>query len=126
MDSSRRNHHFLEIDATLQRLQGDHAFLAEQTQMFLEFCLELLADVQRAVAGGDPNAVRIAAHSLKGVVADFTSKAPFDTARLLEEQASEGDLSQSKQLLRRLQEDVALLIEELRTFAAGELLEHTE
>lgn len=114
------DHQLLELDAALLRLQGDHTLLSEQIKLFLEFCPELLSDVIRAVESEDVDATRIAAHSLKGAVSDFTSKSPFETARFIENRASEGDLSQCQTSLEKLQHEVEMLIEELQPYATAE------
>ncbi len=48
----------------------------------------------------------------------FTSKAPYETARHLEELAGDVDLSQSQEMFERLTEDVAILLEEVRAEAS--------
>jgi two-component system, sensor histidine kinase and response regulator len=116
----------LEMDAALSRLNGDHELLAEQTKLFLEYCPELVLDLARAVTSEEVDAIRIAAHSLKGVLADFTSKSPFETARLIEIEASEGDLSGINSLLERLEEEIEMLVLELQPYSAVGYWEQAE
>jgi two-component system sensor histidine kinase/response regulator len=74
------------IDAAilLSSCAGDAALLAEMIQLFEEEAPMLLARVEAAVRSSDPEQLRIAAHSLRGLVSSFSTGAA-EAAQILEQ-----------------------------------------
>jgi CheY-like chemotaxis protein len=72
---------------------GDKARLfAKLVRLFLEDCPARMRAMRRAIAAGDGEALREAAHALKGAAASFAAAPVVEAARQLELQGKSGDL----------------------------------
>jgi two-component system sensor histidine kinase/response regulator len=75
---------------------GENAPLFEKlVSLFLEDTPARMRAMRRAIAAGDGQALRDAAHALKGGAANFAAAPVVDAARQLELQGKTGELSQS-------------------------------
>jgi len=75
---------------------GDNARLFDKmVRLFLEDCPARLRAMRRAIAAGDGEALREAAHALKGAAANFAAAPVVEAASQLELQGKNGDLAQS-------------------------------
>ncbi len=83
----------LDRAALLERVEGDEEMLAELVAVFLEDCPRLLAALGEAIGQGNAEAVREAAHGLKGSVGYFGSPAAQTAALRLETMGQSGDLT---------------------------------
>ena len=70
--------------------------LREIVRMFLEDCPRMLAQIDEAIAAGDPEGLRQTAHALKGVIANFAVPAAEEAARVLEHMGSEGEMERAE------------------------------
>jgi HPt (histidine-containing phosphotransfer) domain-containing protein len=93
----------------LRELGGDE-FVADLVQTFLADAPPLLA----ALRGSDVDEVRRAAHTLKSNGTTFGATTFSELCRELEEQAKTGDLTGAPALADRIDEEYALVAEELR------------
>ncbi len=91
-----------DFAAALARLEGDEEILREQMQLFLADGPTQLARIRQTVATCQADALRIAAHRLKGFAASFDGQAVVDLARQLEERGRDGDLAAAASLCDRL------------------------
>jgi HPt (histidine-containing phosphotransfer) domain-containing protein len=72
---------------------GDPAFLAEMIDTFLDDAPAQIAAMRQALAGGQPEDYRRAAHSLKSNSANFGALARAEMGRQMEEQGKAGALA---------------------------------
>jgi signal transduction histidine kinase/CheY-like chemotaxis protein len=79
--------------AALARVNGDEELLRELTQLFLDDCPRLIAELQAAMEQKDATGLRRAAHTLKGAVGIFGDSATFDLAQKLELMATSANLA---------------------------------
>ncbi|MBA3886400.1 MAG: Hpt domain-containing protein [Acidobacteria bacterium] len=77
----------------------------------------LLAAVAEALAAADSDALRRAAHALKGAAANFSAEATVTMASELERLSAAGDVSGAARLAGRLEVEATQLMVALRTFA---------
>jgi|SRR5439155_234007 len=77
----------------LARVEGDAELLAEMAALFLESYVEQLSAIRAGLACGDLQAVKNAAHSLKGAVGNFAARESYEAAQSVEETAGRGDLT---------------------------------
>ena len=89
--------------AAVARVGGDGKLLRELIDMFLADCPRMVADVKNAIESKDAEALKLAAHALKGSVANFAAAPAVDAARRLEVMGKDGDLSGAPAALRELQ-----------------------
>jgi PAS domain S-box-containing protein len=76
-------------DALLRRLSGNADLMADVVRVFLEDLPARLAAIEAAVAGENPEALREAAHSLKGSAGNLAASALAGAAAALERVAVE-------------------------------------
>ncbi len=91
----------------LDRLGGDEDLFRELCQIFSEESPKLLEKLRRALADGDPEAVKRTAHSLKGEVSYLGAGRASQAARQLEEMGQAGDLSKAGPILAALERELA-------------------
>lgn len=105
--------------AVLENLGGDEALFAEIAGIFVSDWPQNRKRLDSALAAGDANALRYAAHAVKGSVANFSADRAVQAARELEFAGRDGDLAQAPQLLEAtvaaVEEVVAALQRELKT-----------
>lgn len=104
--------------ALLDRVDSDWEFLGETVEMLASDGPALLTAIGEALQSRDAAAVGRAAHTLKGMVANFCADGPHARAFELERMGKAGDLSGAAPVLAALDADVQALIAELRTLVA--------
>ena len=95
--------------AALKHAGGDRELLIEVIALFHADYPATLRRVERAVKNADFEALRLAAHALKGVLATVGSAAGKQAAQALEEAGRSGDLTAAEELSRSLRETIAAL-----------------
>jgi HPt (histidine-containing phosphotransfer) domain-containing protein len=97
----------LNADELLDAFGGDRDLLRDVAEVFLAECPTLLAGVEQAVATRNREALRQAAHKLKGAIAPFSRKAAYRTGYELENTAQTADWPNLESLLANLKTQVA-------------------
>jgi PAS domain S-box-containing protein len=105
--------------AAMERVGGDASFLAELAGMFLADCPRLMAEIREAIDRNDADALRNAAHTLKGAVANFGSSETHDVSSRLEAMGRDGELRGAGQSLGALTEAIGRLEAALVTVLAA-------
>jgi HPt (histidine-containing phosphotransfer) domain-containing protein len=98
---------------------GDEELLREIVGLFLEDCPRMVGDLDEALAARDEEAVRRAAHTLKGSVAVIGARALADAAKEVEERARAGDLTAAAAAFGRVDEELKRLAPVLEELLAG-------
>ena len=109
---------FDETEA-LRRTRGDPALLAELIEIFLEDSPQHLRSAEDALARGDAPALRQAAHTLKGSMTTFGLEDRDDAVYRLERTASDGKLTDARELLSELKRDLTKLSREVNEWWRG-------
>jgi HPt (histidine-containing phosphotransfer) domain-containing protein len=94
---------------------GDQDLVEVLIGLFVAECPRMLNEVRSAIESGSADAVRSAAHSFKGCVANFDHPGAVDAARTLETIGREGRLADATQALVRLEQEVERLLQAMRT-----------
>jgi PAS domain S-box-containing protein len=89
--------------AMRERLGDDDALVRELAELFQGDCPRLLQRVAAAVRAGDPEAVRQAAHTLKGSASNFGAADATRLALCLEEMGRAGDLAGAEEVYAQLE-----------------------
>ncbi len=92
----------------------DAAFVRELIDTFLDDTPRLLAEMRRALAGGEAEPLRRAAHSLKGNAASLGAPAVSALAKALEQSGKGGQLAEAGPQLERLETAYAALAQALK------------
>src|SRR5207302_8358020 len=101
----------------LARVGGDAQLLAEISRLFVDDVPMHLERIRAALDARDPEAVRRAAHALKGAAANFDATAVVGAARQLEEIGRTNDFTRHEDVWRTLTSDTADLVSVVRQFA---------
>jgi CheY-like chemotaxis protein/HPt (histidine-containing phosphotransfer) domain-containing protein len=109
-DAHDANATLLDPAILLSACAGDAALLADMIQLFEEEAPQLLARVEAAVRSADAERLRTAAHSLRGLVSSFSTRAA-KAAQVLEQLGSEGRAGESAEQYQ----DLNQAVQELRT-----------
>ncbi len=102
--------------AALARLAGDTDLLREIAGIYLDSYGAMLQGVHDAVAAGDADALKSAAHLLKGTVAPFEAVAATEVAFRLEQMGRNGTLTDAAAAATELEAEVMRLAEELTAY----------
>lgn len=96
----------LDKDALLDRVDNDREFLAETVEMLEEDGPDLLGQIRSAIDTGDSETLSVAAHTYKGMVANFCADSTVEAALKLEMMGKGGDLAGAPEAFALL-EDLA-------------------
>ena len=99
----------------LESTGGRVPLLRELLDVFCEECPEMLDRIRQAVAEEDADALRLAAHRLKGSIGVFAAQPAADAAFRLETLGRTHDLGRAAQALGELERQVEHLLPALRT-----------
>src|SRR5262245_31309031 len=105
-----------DMDALLTRVGGDRELMIEVIRLFLEDCPARLENIAAAMAANDADAVRVAAHALKGSAGSLGAVAVYDTSTTLEHLAGEGRLDTARPVWQRLLLDADRFVAHVRPF----------
>jgi HPt (histidine-containing phosphotransfer) domain-containing protein len=109
----------IDIEDAKKRVDGDTDILVELFGIFLDELPRMMADIRRAVAGRDAEALEHSAHSLKGSAANLSAAPVSEAARVLECAAVGGDLSCLAPALATLESEAERLRAALENPAAA-------
>ena len=105
-------------EAALSRVDGDVKILGRLVKLFREDYPKVLADMRDAISGNEPDALRLAAHSLKSQVGTLGLHEAFELADKLQTIGLEGDLSAAEEIYEALHDEIELRTPELMELAA--------
>jgi len=108
-----------DLNALMERLEGDREFLRELLTIFQQDVRSNLEKSQTALAGDRLIELSRAAHTLKGMLKNLSMGDAAQTAAALEQSAREGALESSRQLLGQLTRQ----LEEIQPEVAAQLAE---
>jgi len=107
--------------ATLsERLDHNVALFHELLRLFSKQAPQLLAEIHSAIAAADSKRAELAAHSLRGALANLAADQSAHVALQLEEQAHDGDLHGAATTLVQLETEVARASESLEALAESQ------
>lgn len=111
-DSSRSSEAEPAYDrsSALERLGGDEQLFRELASYFQEDSVAELSKIESAIEQDDWATARIAAHSLKGLAANFSAATTTDVARETEDAANAGDGERVRRLFPQLRSEVERLL----------------
>ncbi len=91
----------------------DKEIVCEIINIYITEYPDRIAKLENLIQEGDLEQIYKAAHSLKGVTANFFDKESEDLARTIEEKGRAGDASGMKELFVKLKASTAKLVVEL-------------
>jgi len=103
----------------IARLAGDEELARQLVDIYIDECPRMIGTLRDAVAEGSPDAIRRAAHALKGSTLNFIEGGPAATAFELETMGREARLDDVQPVFARLEQEAATLLDQLRQYQAG-------
>lgn len=102
----------------LQRLGGDENLFRELVEYFVEDSAQILDQMRAAARSRDAAELERAAHSIKGLAANFEGRAAVEIARDIEGLAQSGSIESLEPLIGQLDECVRQLLAVLQAETA--------
>jgi two-component system, sensor histidine kinase and response regulator len=109
----------LDHDELVEQLGGDLQMAKELVSLFLGEWRREFDNVRRGVESGSAEDVKKAAHTLKGVIGNFSRGPSMHTAGKLETMARSGSLAGTAELVTALERQLRALDGDLRRFLAS-------
>jgi two-component system sensor histidine kinase/response regulator len=106
----------MDLDKALRRLDGDHSLLIDLIGFYLEDYPGLLIKMDEAAGAGDAASLERAAHSLKGLVANFDAMNAKEIAQRMEFSAKDRNIATASGLISELKTATAELATELERY----------
>ena len=103
VDAVERAAGTLDLVAAAAHVRGNERLLRDMLAIVLAECPRLLSDIRKAIEASDATALRLAAHALKGSVANFAASQTVEAARKLEKIGIDGDLSDARAAFHELE-----------------------
>ncbi|HUE85953.1 MAG TPA: response regulator [Vicinamibacterales bacterium] len=103
-----------DANALMDRLSGDTALMSEVINLFLEDCPVRLAAIEDAIETRDPEALRRAAHALKGAAGSLSAHRLFEAAAALEAIGAESGMDAAGDAWRHLSAEAANTVDVLQ------------
>ncbi|MFO0929919.1 MAG: response regulator [Gemmataceae bacterium] len=100
----------------LQRCGNDPQLLAELIAMFDEQMGELLTRLRKALDTGDAKELKIAAHTIKGMLGTFAAHEGQEVAKRVDQLVLDGKLAELPPLVRQLESEIVRLKADLAQF----------
>ena len=95
--------------ALLAAFDNDLHFLKETVDMFVSDFPAMLTDIYRAIRSNDADALRRAAHALKGMVGNFQAQQAADVAYILEENGRQNSFENVDRTFELLKDEMSCL-----------------
>jgi signal transduction histidine kinase/CheY-like chemotaxis protein len=105
----------LDAAGLLARVGGDTELMREVIRLFLEDCPARLSAVRSAIAAGDAEGLRGAAHALRGAAGTLSARGVVDAAMVLERMGAENRLAAAEAAWKTLNAEAAHLAAALQT-----------
>ena len=102
-----------DYEAELLTRFGDRTFLRSMARLFEADAAKSLSRIRQAIARGDAEELRSAAHALKGSAGNFLADAAVEAAQQLEIMGREHNLLGADESLIRLEAEIAALTQRL-------------
>jgi CheY-like chemotaxis protein/HPt (histidine-containing phosphotransfer) domain-containing protein len=104
-------------EALLARVNGNAKLLHQLSRLFLADSPKMLAAIRKAVQRRDGPALEMAAHTLKGSVANFDARRAVEAAQRLETMGRRGEMAETESACRTLANEIALVEKALAVWA---------
>ena len=98
----------------LDRVGDDPEFLADMVQMLGDDGRKLMTELHAAISANDVPAVTHNAHTLKGMISNFSATAAQESALAIERMGRSGDIANAAETARTLEHQLDVLIIELQ------------
>jgi HPt (histidine-containing phosphotransfer) domain-containing protein len=102
----------------IARFSGNEELVDQLVELFVVECPRMMHEVRRSIESGSADALRQAAHSFKGCVANFDHAGAVAAAHALEAMARDGNIGAAPEALARLEQEVSGLLQAMQNKSA--------
>jgi CheY-like chemotaxis protein len=117
MPSKKSTTDAIDLEATLERLDGDRSLFHELAQVFKGDCPQIVERMRRAIVVRDAKSLEGCAHTLKGSSANLGALAVSQAAGEIERLARTGSVESTGVEFRVLQEELERVFSELESLS---------
>lgn len=103
----------INIPELTERLDNDFELFLELMDLFKDDSASLISKIGYAINTQDPEALRKAAHTLKGAVANFSTPAAYEAASNLEKTGKNKELTRAEDQFLKLKSEIKSVITEM-------------
>ena len=114
-----KTEHVLDGRALLAQVDGDVRLLGKLTRLFLADCPGMLSAIKKAIASQDARGLQQAAHALKGSIANFAARGPFEAALKLETMGRRSELTGAEEAYLTLEKEITRLSQALAAMGSS-------
>ncbi|MEE8452259.1 MAG: PAS domain-containing protein [Thermoguttaceae bacterium] len=111
----------VDWSAAMRTVKGDHDLLKDIIEALLQETPRLMASIRQAITDGDAEALRIAAHALKGAVRYLGADRAYQQALEIEQMGRNGNLEDASAALPTLQAEVSQMTPLLEDYLQGKI-----
>jgi HPt (histidine-containing phosphotransfer) domain-containing protein len=108
----------VDRDLALANVGGDRELLCELIEIFVGDTPRLMAAIDSAVDESDPEALRIAAHTLKGSASYFGAQNAVELSLELETMGRNASMDRAEEVRGLLHDEIARVLETLASLKA--------
>lgn len=101
-----------DIDALIKELELDKEDIVELIEDFREYLPPAIKELEDAIAQGDLQASRSAAHSIKGSAGNLRVQAVYECAKKMQDEADAGNSDALAPLLEQIKKDADAFMQE--------------
>ncbi len=105
------------LESILPRFGNDLPFFLKTFEEFITECRTKCSELNLAIQAGDKTAVRLHAHNLKGVAANFAAERITSLANEIEQQAGSGDLNGASEKVTEINNQIPQLEETFKNLS---------
>ncbi len=106
----------INVESAKARMDGDESLVIDLAEFFLEDAPKLVNEMEDALDAGHAEVVERAAHSLKGLAANFDAETLATASMIIEEHGRNENLEQARALFPDLQKSAASVTEAIQAY----------
>lgn len=104
----------INVPELIERLDNDFELYLELLELFTTDSASIISRIENAIINRDSEALRKAAHTLKGAVANFSAPAAYEAASILEQTGRNGELANADDQFLKLKTEIDSVIKEMK------------
>lgn len=104
----------INIPELAERLDNDFELFLKLLELFTDDSEFLILSIEDAIKNRDHEALRKAAHTLKGAVANFSAPAAYKAVSILEKTGKDVELTGAKDQLLKLKSEIESVLKEMK------------
>ncbi|MFA5519578.1 MAG: Hpt domain-containing protein [Spirochaetota bacterium] len=104
----------INVPELIERLDNDFELYLELLELFTTDSASIISRIENAIINRDSEALRKAAHTLKGAVANFSAPAAYEAASILEQTGKNRELTNADDQFLKLKTEIDSVIKEMK------------